>query len=425
MSKQENRKTRRARGGALWHRPLLAAALMAAVALGMNAQAQEQEKAMTDRMASEVADALIDGFVPEEFIQIDAIEGEPADHLWVTDANFFSMVDGRFNVFDMNSGDFLGLIPLGFNGLAQLSVDGRQVYLATTYFERIFRGERQDLIEIWDAQKLSFIKEIPIPNKRASSLNYDGLFTRTNDGRFVLLQNATPAQSITVVDMQEGKFVEEITATAGCWTANPLPGTERSFTTICGDGAMITVNLDEAGHLTSQSRTEPVFSVKDDPIFVAPGYLEDGLMFISFYGNVYTLRNQGDELAPEPVWSLLNAEDRKDNWVPGGTNLIAVDNTRGYAYIQMHPEAFEGSHKMPAAEIWVFDLGKKERIARVPGNDALSINIVRGGDQPVLAGIDGENVTLYDISGVEPKELRTIEGAANTSLQMISVASRN
>ena len=384
------------------------------------ALAQDTDESMTKHMESQVADQLVDDFEPEQFVKIERIEGEPKDHLWVTDANFMSMVDGRLNVFRLEDGHFLGLIPIGFNGLVQLSRDGSKVYLATTYFDRIFRGERTDLVEIWDSSTLTFEKEIKIPNKRASSLNYDGLFTTTHDGHFALLQNATPAQSITVVDLKEGKFTEEITATAGCWTIHPLPQTERSFATVCGDGTLRSMTIGDDGKVASQSQSTPMFSVKDDPVFVEPAYLKDGLLFFSFYGNVYTARNDGEKISFEPSWSLLTDEDRENNWVPGSNNNVAVtDLDRNRLYVLMHPDGAEGTHKFPAAEIWVFDLEKKARIARVPGNDALSLAMVRRGDKPLMAAIDGENVAIYDVSGDEPKLSHTIEGAANTSIQMM------
>lgn len=385
------------------------------------ALAQGDSESMTQQMETQVADELIDDFKPEQFVRIERIEGDPSEHLWVTDTNFMSMVDGRLNVFRLEDGHFLGLIPIGFNGLVQLSRDGSKVYLVTTYFERIFRGERTDLLEVWDAATLTFQKEIKIPNKRASSLNYDGLLTTSYDGRFALIQNATPAQSITVVDLKEEKFTEEITATAGCWTVHPLPQTERSFVTVCGDGSLRVMTIGDDGKLASQSQTDPMFSVKDDPIFVEPAFLEDGLLFISFYGNVYPTKNDGEKVTLEPSWSLLSADDRKDNWVPGSNNNVAVvDTDHGRLYVLMHPDGAEGTHKFPAAEIWVFDLDKKTRIARVPGNNALSLSIVRKGDKPLMAAIDGENVNIYDISDDEPKLRYTLEGAANTSIQVMT-----
>src|SRR5699024_6877345 len=209
---------------------------------------------------------------------------------------------------------FLGLVPLGFIGFAQVSADGEQIYVATTYYSRNTRGERTDVVEVWDADTLSFEREIIIPSKRASALTYDGLFQLLDDDRFALIQFATPGQSIGVVDLENGEFVEELTATAGCWSSIPVPGTPRSFATICGDGSLLTMTLDENGELADQQRSDRMFPVKDDPIFISPGQLPGQLLFVSFHGNVYTANIDADGVSSfEPVWSLLNDEDRADD----------------------------------------------------------------------------------------------------------------
>ncbi len=349
-----------------------------------------------------------------------AVTGDPAQRIFVMDAVFFHLTDSRFNVFDGATGKFLGMVPTAFNGHAQISKDGKKIYVATTYFERITRGERTDVIEVWDGNTLSFEREIVIPPKRAGALNYDVLFRQTNDGRFALLQNATPATSISVIDMEKGQFTEEITASAGCWSVTPVPSMPRSFSTVCGDGSLLMMTLDENGKLQEQKRSQPMFPVQDDPVFISPGLLDDAMVYVSFYGNVYTARPGKDGFTFDPVWSLLTEEDRAKNWVPGGYNLLTVDPKTQRLYIFMHPDGKEGSHKNPAAEIWVYDLKTKTRIARVPAKEELSMALVPG-KSPRLLTIDVFNVHIYDISEPEPKHISTIEGAAETSLQVMGM----
>jgi aralkylamine dehydrogenase heavy chain/methylamine dehydrogenase heavy chain len=300
-----------------------------------------------------------------------------------------------------------------------LSKDGKQIYVATTYFERITRGKRSDVIEVWDNEKLSFVREIKIPAKRAGALNYDGIFRQTENGHFILVQNATPATSVSVVDMRKNVFISEITATAGCWSIIPVPGKPQSFTTICGDGTLLTITLGDDGKVASQSRSKPMFSVNDDPIFITPGRLRDALVFVSFHGNVYTARSQNnDSMKFEPVWSLLDDADRAQRWLPGGYNLLAVEPKSERLYILMHRNGTEGSHKNPADEIWVYDLKTRKRVARVPGKSALSMSIVQG-NNPQLLTIDGTKVRVFDISEPEPREILTIPEAAEASLQVM------
>lgn len=347
------------------------------------------------------------------------LSGNASHRIYVMDSVFQHLTESRLNIYDGDTGKFLGMVPTSYNGHMQVSRDGKNIYTMTTYHERVTRGKRTDVVEIWDGSALTFKKEIVIPAKRAQALNYNGIFRQTTDGEFIVLQNATPATSITVVDVAKEKFASEITSTAGCWSVIPLPNKPRSFMTICGDGTLLSINLDAEGKAASQHRSSPMFPVRDDPIFIAPGLLADKAHFVSFHGNVYTASLDGSEIKLEPVWSLLNEADKAKGWVPGGYNLIDVEHVNKRLYVFMHPDGKEGSHKNPAAEIWVYDLTSKTRIARVPGRNALSMSVMQGAS-PRLLTLDGGNVNIYDISAAEPKYLKTIEGAGEAALQVLS-----
>lgn len=340
---------------------------------------------------------------------------EAQDRIYVMDSVFNHLTESRVHIFDGATGKFLGMIPTSFNGHMQVSNDGKKIYTMTTYHERVTRGKRTDTVEIWDAYGLTFEKEIVLPNNRIQGLNYRGMFRQSTDGKFVILQNATPATSVAIVDIEKGEHVAELTNTAGCWSVNPLPNRDRSFTTICGDGTLLTIDLDENGQIASQYRSDTMFSVKEDPIFITPGFVDNKAYFVSFYGTIYTADFNGEKVKFEPTWSLLNDEDRAKGWTPGGYNLLATHEANKRLYVLMHPDGAEGTHKNPAAEIWVYDLESKKRVARVPGLDVLSLAVDQGGDR--LLGIDGGNVHIFDISADEPKLVRTIEGAADAALQ--------
>lgn len=337
------------------------------------------------------------------------------DRIYVMDTVFNHLTESRIHIFDGATGKFLGMIPTSFNGHMQVSHDGKKIYTMTTYHERVTRGKRTDTVEVWDALGLNFEKEIILPNNRIQGLNYRGMFRQSTDGKFIILQNATPAASVAVVDVEKGEHVAELTATAGCWSVNPLPNRDRSFTTICGDGTLLTIDLDENGQIASQHRSEKMFSVQDDPIFITPGFLDNKAHFVSFYGTIYTADFNGDQVVFEPTWSLLDDEDRAKGWTPGGYNLLAAHEKSKRLYVLMHPDGTEGSHKSPAAEIWVYDMGSKKRVARIPGLDILSISVDEGGDR--LLGIDGGNVHIFDISADEPVLIKTVENAGEAALQ--------
>lgn len=343
------------------------------------------------------------------------LSAEAQDRIYVMDSVFNHLTESRVHIFDGANGKFLGMIPTSFNGHMQVSHDGKKIYTMTTYHERVTRGKRTDTVEVWDALGLTFEKEIILPNNRIQGLNYRGMFRQSADGKLIILQNATPATSVAIVDLEKGEHVAELTNTAGCWSVNPLPNRDRSFTTICGDGTLLTIDLDANGQIASQHRSENFFSVKEDPIFITPGFVGNTAYFVSFYGTLYSADFTDEKVKFAPTWSLLNDEDRAQGWTPGGYNLIATHEKSNRLYVQMHPDGMEGTHKNPAAEIWVFDLASKKRIARVPGMDVLSLSVDQAGNR--LLGIDGGNVHIFDISEAAPKHIRTIENAGDAAIQ--------
>lgn len=393
---------------------LALATSLSVMALAANAQDATLAEKLQDLDNKTVEEV---GLVPEERLTGGHKLSEDAAHrLYVMDAVFDHLSESRVHVFDGDTGRFLGMIPTSFNGHMQVSNDGKKIYTMTTYHERVTRGKRTDTVEVWDALGLDFEKEIILPNNRVQGLNYRGMFRQSSDGKLIFYQNATPASSVGIVDVEKGEHVAELTQTAGCWSVNPLPNRPRSFTTICGDGALLTIDLDENGQLKKQHRSAQMFSTKDDPIFITPGFADNNAYFISFYGTVYTADFNGDEVELKPTWSVLDEKDIADGWAPSGYNLLAIDEGTKRMYVLMHSNSEEGTHKNPAEEIWVFDLNSKKRIARVPGMDLFSISVDEPGQR--LVGIDGGNVHIFDISANEPKLIRTIEGAGETSLQV-------
>ena len=144
-----------------------------------------------------------------------------------------------------DAGRFVGELDTGFGSMRVVpSLDGRVIYSPETYFSRGTRGERTDVISLYDPAHLSFISEIQIPPKRSSNLPMMANAQLTDDGRFLMVYNFNPGQSITVVDTQTRKFVGEIES-SGC--ALIYPTGNRSFFSICADGALLNTVIDDTG----------------------------------------------------------------------------------------------------------------------------------------------------------------------------------
>ncbi len=337
--------------------------------------------------------------------------------LYVSDISINHIVDGRLHVIDGDGLNYLGMISTGYAGNATLSLDRKELYVATTYYSRLSRGERSEVVDIHDTQTLEHRGEIAIPARHAQALPYKGLIRPSADGRWLYVQNATPASSVTVVDLKARKFAAEI-ATPGCWIVIPSQSAGNRFATLCGDGTMQSVVLDDNGGLKSRTRSARFFHPDEDPVFVQSDNIGDRHYFVSYKGQVYAADLSGDKPMVDAPWPLATAAEARKGWRPGGYQLVAVHRKSGRLFVAMHAGGAEGTHKNPAQEIWVFDIEKKKRLARLPGHNAIALAVSQT-DQPKLFAIDGVKMGLavFD-AGVKPRFLKRMEQIGESATLM-------
>lgn len=345
---------------------------------------------------------------------------EPSPHrIYISDIAINHIIDGRLHVVDGDGLKYLGLISTGYAGNATLSLDRKELYVATTYYSRLSRGERSDVVDIHDTQTLEHKGEIAIPARHAQALPYKGLNRPSSDGRWLFVQNATPASSVTVVDLKARKFAAEI-STPGCWIVIPSQTDGSRFSTLCGDGTLQSIALNDNGSPKSRTRSARFFHPDEDPVFVQTDNIGDRHFFVSYKGLVHVADLSGDEPKVEAPWPLSSGAEARKGWRPGGYQLLAVHRKTGRLFVGMHADGGEGSHKNPAKEIWVFDLSKKKRVARLPGHDAIAIAVSQA-DQPKLFAIDGVKMGLAVFeAGDKPRFLKRMEqvGEAATLMEL-------
>lgn len=331
----------------------------------------------------------------------------PSKHwVWVNDFVFPHMSDGMAYLVDGDSGRYLGTLSTGF-GFARLVLprDGKLIYSPETYFSRGTRGTRTDVVTIYDAATLKPQGEIQIPPKRASNIPNIGNAELTDDDRFLLVYNFNPAQSISVVDMASRTFAGEI-ETPGCALAYPTG--PRTFFSVCADGGLLSVQLDDAGKVARQSRIEPLFDVAHDPVTEKPVRGGDTWYFISFAGKVQTVRNGASGLKAGDCWWLSTKAERAQGWRPGGVQQLAFHAGQKRLYAIMHQGPLE-THKDPGKSIWVADVTTHQRVARITTRRLSSAIQLSKDDRPLLfsAFIEGNVLDVYDpLSG---KLLRSVK----------------
>lgn len=336
----------------------------------------------------------------EELSVVPAVTAK--NRAYVSDIAISHIADGKLHVVDTDTGAYLGVIGSGFTGQVTYSPDGKDIILATGYLSRGQRGERTDIVEVWDANTLAFKYEIEISPNRAMALNYRSLVRTSADGRWVFVQNATPATSVTVVDMQARRMVAEID-TPGCWGIYPPASSSDRFSTLCGDGTVATIMLDANGDVASRSVSAQMFDADKDAWFIQGEQDGDIYRFVSFLGNMAVVNMGGTTATLQETWNMVrSAADRKKNWRPGGFQPLAVHPGSNRIYVGMHADGFEGSHKTPAQEIWAFDLKTKKRLARHKGHAAIALTASSSGDRILVVDIEKLELVAIDL-GAKPR----------------------
>ncbi len=311
----------------------------------------------------------------------------------IHDANFLSMIDGRFIVFDSTarSHAYKGSMHGGTIGGIDVARDGT-IYIATMYHSRGISGERTDIIAIHDPENLEKTGEIIVPAKRGSNMPFKNGFRLSGDDSLAFNYNFTPAASISVVDMAAKKFLKEIPI-PGCTLAYPMGA--KGFAAMCGDGTMMGVSLDAGGNVTKETRSEKFNNIDDDSLFLKPARFGDILYFPTFTGNIQPIDLSGDTPRPLPKWSLLSADERAANWRPGGWQLIAGDG-QGIFYILMHPDGAEGSHKNGGPEVWVFDAQQEKRTGKIE-LETWGVSLAVVGDSLIVTNAEMQ-LDIYDLT---------------------------
>ncbi|UXY50615.1 amine dehydrogenase large subunit [Pseudomonas tohonis] len=303
---------------------------------------------------------------------------------WIWGSNAPNMVDGRAYLFD-DTGRSRGLLSTGMwsNGLV-MSQRRDELYASEIYFSRGVRGTRSDVVTVYDARTLSPRHEIAIPPKRMTSLISTGLSVLSDDERFLLVLNFTPAQSISIVDLEQRRFVGEV-AIPGC--ASIYPAGPRDFYAICGNGGFFHLRLDDQGQVVAQERTQPLFDPLKDLLLTTGVRMGDTWYFVSQQNNAYGIRMGADGIEAGSRWSLVSDAERSDGWGIAGNHGTALHVRSGRLFVLMHQDKPENYQK-PGTEVWVFDVRSQQRVARIELKEQSTAIGVSQGEQPRLYSLD-------------------------------------
>ena len=320
--------------------------------------------------------------------------------VWIYDMAADSMPDGRAYLYDGDTARLLGMLSTGYSFNA-LNLPGhyREVYSAETYYARTTRGERTDVVSIYDPFKLTPVAEIEIPAKRVSTLPRLADSALTHDDRFMAVFNLTPAASLSIVDLEQRRFAGEV-MTPGC--AMAYGAGDQRFFALCSDGALLLIDLTEEGTQAAAQRSEPFFNALEDPILETGVRSGNTWYFISVLGRVHPVEISADGPVFSDTWWYLDEKDRKDNWRIGGMQPLTLHEATQRLFLLMHQGDFY-TYEAPGPEIWVYDLATRERVDKIRTRHSSISIAVSQDDNPLLYTIteDLSTLDIYDASSGE------------------------
>ncbi|MCC6076746.1 amine dehydrogenase [Pseudomonas sp. MAHUQ-58] len=355
--------------------------------------------------------------LPAETIGKTTLPFPPEPHrAYIVDVEFENMITGRVVVVDPEQKRMLGMVSTGFTAPSTLSRDGKSLYTADLFYSRGTYGVRTDVLTAWDTSTLSPAWEVTIPSKRAMSLTQRYSIGTSADDRFVYIYNFTPSTSITVVNAESKSVVGEL-AIPGCVLSYPVG--ERRIASLCGNGNIQLITLDDAGKEVSRNQTK-FFDPDAEKLVERAVNIGDTYYFTTTTGTVRGIDFSAKEPKVLPAWELVQEEaDKKAGWAPGGWQLMAVAPKLNRLYVLMHDTHEAMKWEDPTPFIWVYDLKTQKRIGTLDAPNPVWNLRATTDDKPLLFGsnING-GLEIFDL--VSGKHTGTMDKITKTPTQVLS-----
>jgi methylamine dehydrogenase heavy chain len=341
----------------------------------------------------------------------------PDTWIFAHDVNFSALIAGRVVIVDVAAQNrhYKGALDAAQFATFTESSRRSELYVGETFYSRGTRGERSDILTIYDKSTLQRLAELPLPGgKRGQVVSNKYAMQLIDNDKYLLIFNFTPAASVTLIDLETRRILSEVQI-PGC--SMMYPSGRRGFSSLCGNGSLIHYQFNKDGSVASQKRMPAFFDVDDDPLFDKPVYVESVAYFPSFKGVVQTVNFSGAVPKFEAPWSFLSKGEQKENWRPGGWQIISADKS-GQLYLLMHADGYNGSHKGGGTQVWVVDVNQKKTVKKIQLKTAgFSIEVTRGEQTFIVVTNVDMSIDVYNAEG---EWLRTIGGIGSEPIALHS-----
>jgi methylamine dehydrogenase heavy chain len=249
----------------------------------------------------------------------------------------------------------------GWRGQYVLPKTKDLAYLTTSVWE-YGHGKRTSFVEIWNVPTASPTGvRIEVPPRLAITGPIQAMAGLSADEKFLFLQNATPAASVTVVDLVANRFAGEIPI-PGCFGIYPSVTTVNKFISLCGDGRIVTAIADAKGKSAKIERSGPIFNADEDPLFVSSVHDGDTFFFVSYNGSVYEVDASGHTANLAQKYSIVDGTE--GGCKPTGEQVLAYAPEAKVMFVLMIPDAQEGDQDSFGKEVWAVDVKERRVLSR-------------------------------------------------------------
>ena len=304
-------------------------------------------------------------------------------------------------IVDADKGEMEGYLPKSDWSSFAIAPGGKAYYVAETLWTHDTRGQRQDMITVYDGTTLNLQKEIALPG-RALTVPKAQSFAVNGSGHYGYVYNLSPASSVVVVDLVKQRTVATV-ETPGC--ALVLPYGESGFGSLCGDGSLSTFGLDAQGARYPEEL---------GPLLRLPSAIRCSISSPSmsprtryFSSPIWATSTRPCwRISREwrPAWSLQAAaglsepKDESDEvaWRPGGSQLIAFHPAERPAVCadarrrRLVPQA-------RGAELWVLNAATHALIRRIGLKEAAAnVAVTQDAEPWLLLTGRGPKLTVLD-----------------------------
>lgn len=332
----------------------------------------------------------------------------PDSFVFLVDGNFWGIESGKVVVTDVGAETehHRGAVGLSQFGYFAAAKTRPELYVVETFYARGHRGERTDVISIYDKASLNQIGEIVLPGgKRAQTLTEKGAFQLSADERFGYVFNFTPASSVTIVDLVKRKIVGDVDI-PGCVHAFALKA--GGFASLCGNGGVVSTKLDANGKATGQTMSEPFQDIDKAPMFTRPAIVDGVAYFPTYDGRIQPIDFNGDEAVIGEAWPIVAndaaAAPKKKSWrdripgfgkqdhsgdkrLPSGWQLMTSDDA-GHLYVLMRRTETIDDHDTGGDEVFVIDPKSRNIVNKIRLRGESQLIEVTGGADPYLVALN-------------------------------------